>query len=94
MQGLNIRAAAAALLRASVAALLVMGLAAASPASAEVRFGANVRVGGHDFSHRSYDRKRRAVIRLYDRRPARPGCVWRADGRGGRVQLCDLQRRR
>ncbi len=63
-----------------------------SAASAEVRFGRNVRVGGHDFSNQRFDRKRRAEIYLYDRTPARSGCVWRADGRGGRVKTCHLRR--
>jgi hypothetical protein len=61
-------------------------------ASAEVRFGRNVRVGGHDFSNQRFDRKRRAEIYLYDRAPAGSGCVWRADGRGGRVKTCHLRR--
>ncbi|MDH7798415.1 MULTISPECIES: hypothetical protein [unclassified Beijerinckia] len=63
-----------------------------SPASAEVRFGKNVRVGGHDFSNQTFNRKRRAVITLYDRTPRHPGCVWRADGRGGKVKVCHLRR--
>ncbi|WP_420100689.1 hypothetical protein [Bosea sp. (in: a-proteobacteria)] len=72
---------------------LLFTVTVADTARAEVRFGGNVRVGGHDFSHRSYDRKRRAVIHIHEGRPARPGCSWRADGRGGRVQTCHLQRR-
>ncbi|MBB2963037.1 hypothetical protein [Methylobacterium sp. R2-1] len=35
-------------------ALLAMLLVAAVPASAEVRFGPGVRIGGHDFSNRRY----------------------------------------
>ncbi len=66
--------------------------ALSSAASAEVRFGRNVRVGGHDFSHRSFNRKRRAQIYLYDRTPPRSGCVWRSDGRGGKVKTCHLRR--
>lgn len=67
-------------------------LALSSAASAEVRFGRNVRVGGHDFSNQSFNRKRRAEIYLYDRAPARSGCVWRSDGRGGKVKTCHLRR--
>jgi len=67
-------------------------LATLSTAQAEVRFGRNVRVGGHDFSNQSFDRKRRAVIHLYDRAPDHPGCVWRSDGRGGKVKTCHLRR--
>lgn len=61
-------------------------------AQAEVRFGRNVRVGGHDFSNQTFNRNRRAVIHIYDRTPSRPGCVWRADGRGGKVKICHLRR--
>ncbi|MCR4521089.1 MULTISPECIES: hypothetical protein [Bosea] len=81
---------------ASIAFLLAMtvGLSVAHPsaASAEVRFGRNVRVGGHDFSHQSFNRQRRAQIYLYDRTPSRSGCVWRSDGRGGKVKTCHLRR--
>ena len=81
----------------AVTALLIAataGLSAAlsSGASAEVRFGRNVRVGGHDFSNQSFNRKRRAEIYLYDRAPAGSGCVWRSDGRGGKVKTCHLRR--
>jgi len=75
----------------ALAAVLLLALGAS--ALAEVRFGNNVRVGGHDFSNRTYDRRNRAVIHLYDRTPRNPGCVWRADGRGGRVQVCHLRRK-
>lgn len=78
------------------AALAVLALAASSgfvaPASAEVRFGNNVRVGGHDFSNQTFNAKRRGRIYLYDRKPRREGCAWKADGRGGRVRVCHLQR--
>lgn len=63
-----------------------------TPAIAEVRFGRNVRVGGHDFSNQSFNRHRRAVIHIYDRTPSRPGCIWRSDGRGGKVKICHLRR--
>ena len=64
-----------------------------APASAEVRFGDNVYVGGHNFSNQRFNRRNRAVIHLHEGRPRNPGCVWRADGRGGRVKICHLQRR-
>ena len=75
-----------------VLAIAGANVALSSAASAEVRFGRNVRVGGHDFSNQSFNRKRRAEIYLYDRTPARSGCVWRPDGRGGKVKTCHLQR--
>ncbi len=72
--------------------LALFGIAASDPATAEVRFGRNVRVGGHDFSNQTFNRNRRAVIKLYGRQPRNPGCVWRRDGRGGRVKVCHLRR--
>ncbi len=62
-------------------------------AAGEVRFGKNVRVGGHDFSNQTFDRKHRAKIYLYNQKPRREGCVWRKDGHGGRVKVCHLQRK-
>lgn len=78
------------------AAFAALALAASSgitaPAVAEVRFGNNVRVGGHDFSNQTFNARRRGRIYLYDRKPRHEGCVWKADGRGGRVKVCRLQR--
>ncbi|KUL96224.1 hypothetical protein DK26_04955 [Bosea sp. WAO] len=68
--------------------LLVLTL----PAAAEVRFGNNVRIGGHDASNQRFDRRNRGVYHLYEGRPRNPGCSWRSDGRGGRVKVCHLQR--
>jgi hypothetical protein len=89
-----LKAIADALATAPFLLAIIVGLSVAHPsaASAEVRFGRNVRVGGHDFSNQSFNRKRRAEIYLYDRAPARSGCVWRSDGRGGKVKTCHLRR--
>ena len=51
------------------AALALLGLA--GPASAEVRFGPGVRIGGHDFSNRRY---RSVHIERVKRLPGPPGC--------------------
>lgn len=73
-------------------AALVLSLGVALPAAAEVRFGNNVRVGGHDVSNQRFDRRNRGVYHIYEGRPRNPGCSWRSDGRGGRVKVCHLQR--
>ncbi len=75
----------------ALAAALAASIAA--QAQAEVRFGRNVRIGGHDFSHQTYGPKRSAVIHLYDRRPARQGCRW-IRRPGGATRVCHLQQRR
>jgi hypothetical protein len=78
--------------------MFVMAIAALacglSPARAEVRLGKNVYVGGHDFSNRTYGPKRRGIVYLSKTPPKNSGCVWRKDGRGGRVQICHLQQKR
>lgn len=69
----------------------------AMPASAEVRFGKNVRVGGHDFSNRTFNKNRNAVIHLHNNKPRNAGCQWvihrDAKGRptGRKTQVCNLQ---
>ena len=70
-------------------AALILG---GAPASAEVRFGNHVFIGGHDFSHQTYSRRHRAVITLYDRPIRNQGCVIRADGHGGTLKRCRLRR--
>ena len=53
--------------------LLILAAAclAASPAAAEVRFGPDVRIGGHDFSNRRY---RSVHVEQARRLPGQPGC--------------------
>ncbi|MFK0161885.1 hypothetical protein [Rhizobium sp. NPDC090279] len=74
-------------------ALIVLAGALEPAMAGEVRFGKNVRVGGHDFSNQTFDSKHRARIYLYNQKPRREGCVWRKDGHGGRVKVCHLQRK-
>ena len=54
-------------------ALIALAMLAAMPAtgSAEVRFGNNVRIGGHDFSNRTY---RSVRIERTKKRPPWNGC--------------------
>lgn len=73
--------------------LCTAAIAMAVPTQAEVRFGENVRIGGHDFSHQTFNARKRGVIYLHKTRPAREGCVWKSDGKGGRVKLCHLKDR-
>ncbi|CAN7220779.1 hypothetical protein LJR090_000901 [Bosea sp. LjRoot90] len=72
--------------------VLALPLATTVPAVAEVRFGNNVRIGGHDVSNQRFDRRNRGVYHIHEGRPRNPGCSWRSDGRGGRVKICHLQR--
>lgn len=81
------------LLAVPMLAFVVLAATLAPATAGEVRLGKNVRVGGHDFSHQTFDSKHRAKIYLYNQKPPKEGCVWRSDGHGGRVKICHLQRK-
>jgi hypothetical protein len=75
--------------------ILLALLGAGGPALAEVRFGRNVFIGGHDFSHRRYGS---VHIETTTRRPPWYGCRWyrpgsRYQGRmiRTRTQICNLR---
>lgn len=70
--------------------LALVGLSGV-PATAEVRFGKNVRVGGHDFSNQTFNSKKRGEVYLYKGKPRKEGCVWRKSKNGDRVKVCHLQ---
>jgi hypothetical protein len=63
------------------------------PASAEVRFGRGVRIGGHDVSNQTFNRKRRGEFNIYNSTPRNAGCRWRANSDGSRTKVCNLKRR-
>ena len=65
----------------------------AAPASAEVRFGKNVRIGGHDVSNQTFNSKRRGEYYIYDQTPANEGCHWRSNDDGSRTKVCHLKRK-
>ena len=73
-------------------AFAAVAIGGPSPASALVRFGPGVFIGGHDFSHQTFGPKRRAVIHLYRRTPRNEGCRSHAAAHGGRVTVCHLRR--
>jgi hypothetical protein len=63
------------------------------PAAAEVRFGKNVRIGGHDVSNQTFNKKRRGVFYIHNTNPPNEGCRWRNNGDGSRTKVCHLKRR-
>ena len=63
------------------------------PATAEVRFGKNVRIGGHDVSGQAFNSQRRGLFYVYNGRPAAPGCRWVLNRDGSRTKVCHLQRK-
>ena len=69
------------------ACVLAVGAMAAS-AQAEVRFGANVYIGGHNVSHQTFDRRHRGLFYLYDRQPHPSGCAWRSNDDGSHTKVC------
>lgn len=80
-------------MRLMIPAIAALMLVPVLPVQAEVRLGNNVRIGGHDFSNQTYNSKRRAEIYIHKGKPANEGCTWRKDRNGGRVKVCNLQRK-
>lgn len=61
-------------------------------AAADVRFGKNVRIGGHDVSGQTFTPHRRGRFYLYDRQPPKAGCRWVRTAHG-RTKTCHWRRR-
>ena len=76
----------------AILCILAIMLSSAS-AFAEVRFGKNVRVGGHDFSNQTFNEKRRGRIHIYEGKPKNEGCTWKRGKNGEHVKVCHLQRK-
>jgi hypothetical protein len=62
-------------------------------AAAEVRFGKNVRIGGHDVSNQTFDKNRRGEYYIYNETPPNSGCTWRTNAGGSRTKVCHLKRK-
>jgi len=75
----------------SIGLTVMLAVSLGFPAYTEVRFGKNVRVGGHDFSNQTFNSKRRGKIYLYEGKPRNEGCDWRKGKNGERVKVCHLQ---
>ncbi len=71
----------------------LLGMLATAPAIAEVRFGNNVRIGGHDVSNQTFNSKRRGAYYIYDKTPPNAGCRWRSNADGSRTKVCHLKRK-
>jgi hypothetical protein len=76
-----------------LAGLAVMVINLPLPASAEVRFGRGVKIGGHDVSNQTFNRQRRGEFNIYNSMPPNVGCRWRANRDGSRTKVCNLQRK-
>jgi hypothetical protein len=63
-------------------------------ALADVHFGKNVRIGGHDVSNQTFNRKRRGEYYIYNTKPPHEGCHWRANADGSRTKVCHWQRKK
>ncbi len=75
------------------ATIAFWGAFASQPAAAEVRFGKNVRIGGHDVSNQTFDSKRRGEFYIYNMTPRNEGCRWRSNDDGSRTKVCHLKRK-
>lgn len=80
--------------RLTLAVMALTGVAlAAAPAAAEVRFGKNVRIGGHDVSNQTFDSKRRGEFYIHKSKPKHPGCYTRKNADGSRTKVCHWMRK-
>ncbi len=68
--------------------------AAVSTARSEVRFGKNVRIGGHDVSNQIFNKKRRAKYYIYKNKSKNPGCRWKRNRDGSKTKICHLKRKK
>ena len=73
---------------------VALTLGTLTAADARVRFGKNVRIGGHDVSNQTFTKKRRGRYHIYKGKPRRPGCRWVRNRDGSRTKVCHLQRKR
>jgi len=71
-----------------------IGFASVQIANAEVRFGKNVRIGGHDVSNQTFNKKKRGVYYIYKKKPKNAGCRWRKNADGSRTKICHLKRKK
>jgi hypothetical protein len=82
------------MVRLGLIALLALGsFVTAAPTMADVRFGNNVRIGGHDVSNQTFNSRRRGAYYIYNKTPANEGCSWRSNGDGSRTKVCHLKRK-
>lgn len=77
----------------ALAGMAILLLNMPTPAAAEVRFGRNVRIGGHDVSNQTFNRQRRGEFNIYNTTPPNAGCRWRANSDGSRTKVCNLKRK-
>ncbi len=73
--------------------VFAVALGGAIPAEAEVRFGKNVRIGGHDVSNQTFNKNRRGLYVIHEKSPLNPGCAWRSNADGSRTKVCHLKRK-
>ena len=78
----------------AVVGVLLLALMAQPAAQAEVRFGKNVRIGGHDVSNQTFNKKRRGEYHIYKGKPKKTGCRWRRNADGSKTKVCHLQRKK
>lgn len=83
-------------MRTTIAAAIMTTMIVLLPATShgEVRFGKNVRIGGHDASNQTFTKKRRGLYILHDKKPKKAGCRWVDNRDGSRTKVCHLKRKK
>jgi hypothetical protein len=83
-----------AMIRLGLVVMMALGnMVATAPAMADVRFGKNVHIGGHDVSNQTFNSRRRGAYYIYNKTPANEGCSWRSNSDGSRTKVCHLKRK-
>ncbi len=80
------------MIRTAVFVIILAGFAL--PAAAEVRFGKNVRIGGHDVSNQTFTKQKRGKFIIHETQPKNAGCVLRRNGDGSTTKVCNLKRKK
>ena len=73
---------------------LVALCGSALPAAAEVRFGNNVRIGGHDVSNQTFTKQKRGKFIIHETTSKNEGCVWQKNRDGSKTKVCNLKRKK
>lgn len=66
---------------------------AAVPATAEVRFGNNVRIGGNDVSNQTFTKKKRGKFIVHEKAPKNEGCRWEKNRDGSKTKVCHFKKK-
>lgn len=80
------------MIRAAMFCVVIASMA--MPATAEVRFGNNVRVGGNDVSNQTFTKQKRGKFIVHERTAPKAGCSWKQNRDGSKTRVCHLVKKK